>query len=95
MLFDERAWEAIEKRIAPEYLLDLKRQALEISLALPTKPTEGDVEAQHDLFEGMRSTIRSIRSFHAISESFPLGGESNLELALWAIGLSHFRHVRR
>lgn len=93
VLFDERAWEAIEKRIAPEYLLDLKRQALALSMALPNKPSEGDVDAHRSILDGLRATIQSIRSLHSMTEGLPTGSESGPELALWALGLAQFYRV--
>lgn len=94
VVFDERGWDTIRNRIAPEYLLDLKRQALELSIALPDKPAESDIDAHHGTLEGLRKTIRSIRSLHSITDGLPTGDESNPELALWALGLAHFYRIK-
>lgn len=93
MLFNEHDWRVAVSGVNQKIVDNVRQAAVELSEDLPIEPDESEVAGLPGYVETLQTALSYLRQASPAPDRLPDPACSDLELALWAIGLTHHWHI--
>lgn len=93
MVFHQEDWQVAVSGVDPNIIRGVLIAALELSEDLPVDPDDSEVSGLPGYVETLQHALTSLRFASSAPDRLPDRECSDLELALWAIGLTHHWHI--
>lgn len=95
MLFELTAWQRGTAGVDIKLVQAVHSQALMVSAGMPEVTGPADLGSVHHQLALIRSAVGDVRQASASPDALPAAGLTEMELALWVLGLARHLTQRR